>query len=48
MSQHRLTQHKRFVPYGTHPNFTSQKLLLCWERWAKGGGYFLYRNKKFC
>jgi len=24
-SAHRLTQHKRFVPYGTHPNFCRAK-----------------------
>jgi len=24
-SPHRLTQHKRFVPYGTHPNFCFAK-----------------------
>jgi hypothetical protein len=27
----RITKHKRFVPYGNHPNFPSQKLILCWE-----------------
>lgn len=27
-----LTQHKRFVSYGTRPIFASQKLLLCWKR----------------
>ena len=40
--QRRLTQHKRFVPDGTHPNFASQKLLLCWRRYATeilGGNY---------
>jgi len=26
-----LTQHKRFVPFGTHQNFCFAKLLLCWE-----------------
>lgn len=31
----RLTQHKRFVPYGTHPNFALQKLLLRWKRYMK-------------
>jgi len=30
---HPITQHKRFVPYGTHSNFALQKLILCWKRY---------------
>ncbi|MBT9147302.1 MAG: hypothetical protein DDT32_01056 [Syntrophomonadaceae bacterium] len=32
----RITQHKRFVPYGTHPNPSLRLgLLLCWKRYVQ-------------
>lgn len=31
--QQRITQHKRFVPFGLTQIFASQKHLLCWERY---------------
>ena len=32
---HQITQHNRFIPNSTHPNFALQKLLLCWKRYMK-------------
>ena len=36
-ASHRLTQHKRFVPYGTHPNFCFAKTSFMLETLAETG-----------